>query len=53
VVLKPGIETLEPIRDDILDACRRALPPHKVPAMLTRVAALEVTESGKLLRRRA
>ncbi len=53
VVLKPGSETLDAIRDDILDACRRALPPHKVPAMLTQVAALDVAESGKLLRRRA
>jgi acyl-coenzyme A synthetase/AMP-(fatty) acid ligase len=53
VVLKPGSETLEAVRDDILDACREALPPHKVPAMLTRVATLEVTESGKLLRHRA
>jgi len=53
VVLKPGPGTLDAIRDDILDACRQSLPPHKVPAMLTQVAALEVAESGKLLRRRA
>jgi acyl-coenzyme A synthetase/AMP-(fatty) acid ligase len=53
VVLRPGAGPLETIRDDILDACRQALPPHKVPATLTEVAGLDVTESGKLVRRGA
>jgi acyl-coenzyme A synthetase/AMP-(fatty) acid ligase len=51
VVLRPGAGPLETIRDDILAACRQALPPHKVPATLTEVAGLDVTESGKLVRR--
>jgi acyl-CoA synthetase (AMP-forming)/AMP-acid ligase II len=53
IVLRSGSGTLETIRDDILETCRRALPPHKVPAMLTEVAGLEIAESGKLVRRRA
>ncbi|MDR3464327.1 MAG: AMP-binding protein [Xanthobacteraceae bacterium] len=40
------------LRDDILEACRRALPPHKVPVTLRRVASLDTTgSSGKLSRR--
>jgi len=53
VVLRPGSGPLQVVSDDIRDACRRALPPHKVPAMLTEVAGLDVTESGKLVRRGA
>jgi acyl-coenzyme A synthetase/AMP-(fatty) acid ligase len=53
VVVRPGAGPLDRIRDDILNACRQALPPHKVPAMLTEVAGLDVTESGKLVRRGA
>jgi acyl-coenzyme A synthetase/AMP-(fatty) acid ligase len=41
---------LQTVKDEILEACRRALPPHKVPAMLTEVAGLDVTASGKLVR---
>lgn len=51
VVLRPGSGSLDTIRDDILEGCRRALPPHKVPAMLTEAAGLEVAGSGKLVRR--
>ena len=40
------------IRADILRACQQALPPHKVPASLRRVDALEVAASGKLARSR-
>jgi acyl-coenzyme A synthetase/AMP-(fatty) acid ligase len=50
VVLRPGAEPLQTVKDEILEACRRALPPHKVPAMLTEVAGLDVTASGKLVR---
>jgi len=53
VVLRPGAGPLETIRDDILAACRQALPPHKVPATLKEVAGLEMTDSGKLVRRGA
>ncbi len=40
----------EQIKNDLLSACRRALPGHKVPAMLRFVAALELTAAGKLVR---
>ena len=32
------------------DRCRRALAPHKVPAMIRIVPSLEVSASGKLVR---
>jgi acyl-coenzyme A synthetase/AMP-(fatty) acid ligase len=35
---------------ELLDACRRSLPPHKVPNALRFVAALELTAAGKLVR---
>ena len=41
------------ISAEILAACRAALPPHKVPAMLRPVAALDIAASGKLVRTRA
>jgi acyl-coenzyme A synthetase/AMP-(fatty) acid ligase len=53
VVLRPEAGPLQTIRDDILAVCRRELPPHKVPATLTEVAGLDVTDSGKLVRRDA
>ena len=45
--------SFETIREEILEACRRVLPPHKVPAMLRQVAAIEIAGSGKLVRPRA
>ena len=38
------------IRENILAACRAALPPHKVPAIIRFVPSLELTEAGKLAR---
>lgn len=38
------------IRSALLDACRAALQPHKVPTMLRFVPALELTPAGKLVR---
>jgi acyl-coenzyme A synthetase/AMP-(fatty) acid ligase len=38
------------LRSDILESCRRALPPYKVPATVRFVPALEVAPSGKLAR---
>jgi acyl-coenzyme A synthetase/AMP-(fatty) acid ligase len=35
---------------ELMDRCRRALAPHKVPAMIRIVPALEVSASGKLVR---
>jgi acyl-coenzyme A synthetase/AMP-(fatty) acid ligase len=41
------------IQDDILQLCREGLPAHKVPAGINIVAALELSQSGKVLRRNA
>ena len=38
------------LKTDILDNCRRALAPYKVPTMLRFVPSLEVAPSGKLAR---
>jgi acyl-coenzyme A synthetase/AMP-(fatty) acid ligase len=38
------------VKSDLLDACRRTLAAHKVPAMLRFVSALEFTAAGKLVR---
>jgi acyl-coenzyme A synthetase/AMP-(fatty) acid ligase len=38
------------LRNQIIEICRRALPPHKVPAAIRFVSRLEITPSGKLAR---
>jgi acyl-coenzyme A synthetase/AMP-(fatty) acid ligase len=43
-------ETPDAVKSDLLDACRRNLAAHKVPAMLRFVPALEFTAAGKLVR---
>jgi acyl-coenzyme A synthetase/AMP-(fatty) acid ligase len=40
----------EVLTRELTDRCRRALAPHKVPAMIRIVPALEVSASGKLVR---
>jgi acyl-coenzyme A synthetase/AMP-(fatty) acid ligase len=47
-----GISTdeVDKTRAELLEACRRALPAHKVPARLSFVPALELTAAGKLVR---
>jgi acyl-coenzyme A synthetase/AMP-(fatty) acid ligase len=40
----------EHIKNDLLEACRRALPAHKVPARLSFVQGLKLTAAGKLVR---
>ncbi len=40
----------ENLKGELLAACRRALPAHKVPARLNFVPALELTAAGKLVR---
>jgi acyl-coenzyme A synthetase/AMP-(fatty) acid ligase len=42
--------TGEALTKDIIEACRRALPAHKVPAMVRIVPSLEVSAAGKLVR---
>jgi len=39
------------VKGDILKLCRDALPRHKVPAAISFVAALAISETGKLVRR--
>jgi acyl-coenzyme A synthetase/AMP-(fatty) acid ligase len=45
-----GSEALEPIKSELLEACRRQLAAHKVPAILRFVPTLELTAAGKLVR---
>jgi acyl-coenzyme A synthetase/AMP-(fatty) acid ligase len=40
----------ERLKEDLVEACRRALPAHQVPATLHIVADLEMTAAGKLVR---
>jgi len=40
----------EDIKSELLQACRQALPAHKVPAMLRLVPTLELSAAGKLVR---
>jgi acyl-CoA synthetase (AMP-forming)/AMP-acid ligase II len=54
IVVQPDAgSTVEAIKAEIMEACRAALPQHKVPAMLHVVTSLEVAASGKLVRRHA
>ena len=45
-----GPAELATLGSDLLDACRRSLPAHKVPSALRFVPALELTAAGKLVR---
>jgi acyl-coenzyme A synthetase/AMP-(fatty) acid ligase len=40
----------EALTREIIEACRRTLPAHKVPAMVRIVPSLEVSAAGKLVR---
>jgi acyl-coenzyme A synthetase/AMP-(fatty) acid ligase len=51
IVLDDGSNGSESLRLEILEACRRSLPAHKVPATLRFVASLEMAAAGKLARR--
>ena len=54
IVVRPSCTaSFQATRDEILAVCRNALPPHKVPAMLNEVAALDIAASGKMVRRHA
>lgn len=57
VVIRPASlaagTSFETVRQEILSTCQQTLAPHKVPAMLREVAALDLTAAGKLLRQGA
>ena len=38
------------LKSDIMALCKRELPPHKIPAVLNVVAAIETTIGGKIAR---
>ena len=46
----PDAPEADLIKNDLLEACRRALPAHKVPARLSFVQSLKLTAAGKLVR---
>ena len=46
----PEASVTQTLTQEIIDSCRRALPAHKVPTMVRIVPALEVSDSGKLVR---
>lgn len=50
VVLTAEPDDADAVKSDIRKACRRVLPPHKVPADIRFVASLDVAPSGKLVR---
>ena len=50
IVAAPGHDAAETLKAEVLAACRSALAPHKVPAVIRLVPALGVTASGKLAR---
>ena len=45
-----AVSNTDRIKSELLDACRRVLAAHKVPAMLRFVPSLEFTAAGKLVR---
>jgi acyl-coenzyme A synthetase/AMP-(fatty) acid ligase len=48
-----AIGETEALKQEILELCRRTLAPHKVPAVIRIVSSLDITASGKLVRRDA
>jgi acyl-coenzyme A synthetase/AMP-(fatty) acid ligase len=46
----PDAQTVEQVKTELLNACRRTLAAHKVPAQLRFVPALELSAAGKLVR---
>lgn len=46
-------ETVVGFKNEILEICRQSLPPHKIPAIIRYVPALNVAAAGKLVRHHA
>jgi acyl-CoA synthetase (AMP-forming)/AMP-acid ligase II len=54
IVVRPDFkDSFDIVSNEILTACRQALPLYKVPALLHDVSALDIAGSGKLMRRNA
>lgn len=53
VVLKGGEPDSRDVKSEILEICRQNLAPHKIPASIRWVPALEVAAAGKLVRHHA
>ena len=54
IVLKEGSDAAGiELKGEILELCRKSLPPHKIPATIRLVQALEVAAAGKLVRSHA
>jgi acyl-coenzyme A synthetase/AMP-(fatty) acid ligase len=53
VLSQNGANDEDMVRAEILACCRQSLPAHKVPVAIRLVPALEVSASGKLVRRDA
>ena len=49
----PEGEQARELQQTIKQFCREALAPHKVPAAISFVPALAISETGKLVRRHA
>jgi acyl-CoA synthetase (AMP-forming)/AMP-acid ligase II len=50
ILTADGADRAKEIRDEIVANCRASLAPHKVPAVIRVVEALDVTPAGKLAR---
>ncbi len=51
IVVRPTCtNAFQTTADEIIAACRQALPPHKIPALLRQIPALDIAESGKMVR---
>ncbi len=53
VVMRSDAPAFATVRDELLDLCRSALPPHKVPASIRQVDSIAIAPSGKVTRPRA
>lgn len=50
IVLKPAAGEVDAVKQSIAALCRASLPPHKVPAVFSTVASIEMTSGGKVAR---
>ncbi len=53
LVLRPNADNIETVKQEIFSLCKANLPAHKIPAVLSVVATIEVTAGGKVARSHA